>query len=150
MQKSKIICGKTTYDNKFNKVIRYAFRSQSNKLWWSLLQKSLTVFSQKSASYFTSPYFTSTFVTLYMRDYSHYEMRENKSHLSCGFPQAAHVIVKMPRSCCVENCQTMQNHNQTWIFIFFHLSESLDLLSSDYEKIIFSGDFNVSDDEHQM
>ena len=42
----------------------------------------------------------------------------------------------------------MQNHNQTWIFIFFHLSESLDLLSSDYEKIIFLGDFNVSDDEH--
>ena len=26
------------------------------------------------------------YVTLYMRDCSHYEMRENKRHLSCGFP----------------------------------------------------------------
>ena len=26
------------------------------------------------------------YATLYMRDCSHYEMRENKPHLSCGFP----------------------------------------------------------------
>ena len=26
------------------------------------------------------------YVALHMRDYSHYEMRENKRHLSCGFP----------------------------------------------------------------
>ena len=30
------------------------------------------------------------------------------------------------------------------------ISESLDLLSSDYEKMIFLGDFNVTDDEHHM
>ena len=30
------------------------------------------------------------------------------------------------------------------------ISESLDLLSSDYEKMIFLGDFNVTDDEHYM
>ena len=30
------------------------------------------------------------------------------------------------------------------------ISESLDLLSSDYEKMIFWGDFNVTDDEHHM
>ena len=39
-----------------------------------------------------------------MRDCSHYEMRENKRQLSCGFPEAIHIIVKMPRSSCVENC----------------------------------------------
>ena len=39
------------------------------------------------------------------------------------------------------------------ILIGIHLgriSESLDLLSSDYEKIIFSGDFNVTDDENHI
>ena len=30
------------------------------------------------------------------------------------------------------------------------ISESLDWLSSDYEKMIFLGDFNVTDDEHHM
>ena len=30
------------------------------------------------------------------------------------------------------------------------ISESLDLLSSDYEKMIFLGDFNVTDHEHHM
>ena len=30
------------------------------------------------------------------------------------------------------------------------ISESIDLLSSDYEKMIFLGDFNVTDDEHDM
>ena len=30
------------------------------------------------------------------------------------------------------------------------ISESLDLLSSYYEKMIFLGDFNVTDDEHYM
>ena len=30
------------------------------------------------------------------------------------------------------------------------ISESLDLLSFDYEKMIFLGDFNVTDDEHHM
>ena len=30
------------------------------------------------------------------------------------------------------------------------ISESLDLLSSNYEKMIFLGDFNVRDDEHHM
>ena len=30
------------------------------------------------------------------------------------------------------------------------ISESLDLLSSDYEKMIFLGDLNVTDDEHHM
>ena len=30
------------------------------------------------------------------------------------------------------------------------ISESLDLLSSDYEKMILLEDFNVTDDEHQM
>ena len=30
------------------------------------------------------------------------------------------------------------------------ISKSLDLLSSDYEKMIFLGDFNVTDDEHHM
>ena len=30
------------------------------------------------------------------------------------------------------------------------ISESLDLLSSDYEKMMFLGDFNVTDDEHHM
>ena len=30
------------------------------------------------------------------------------------------------------------------------IRESLDLLSSDYEKMIFLGDFNVTDDEHHM
>ena len=43
-------------------------------------------------------------VTLYMMDCSHYELRENKRHLSCGFPWALRIIVKMPRSCCCENC----------------------------------------------
>ena len=28
------------------------------------------------------------------------------------------------------------------------ISESVDLLSSEYQKIIFLGDFNVTDDEH--
>ena len=35
-----------------------------------------------------------------MLDYSYYEMRENKRHLSSGFPQAIHIL----RSFCVENC----------------------------------------------
>ena len=30
------------------------------------------------------------------------------------------------------------------------INESLDLLSSDYEKMIFLGDLNVTDDEHHM
>ena len=30
------------------------------------------------------------------------------------------------------------------------ISESLDLLSSDYERMVFLGDFNVTDDEHLM
>ena len=30
------------------------------------------------------------------------------------------------------------------------ISESFDLLSSDYKKMIFLGDFNVADDEHHM
>ena len=30
------------------------------------------------------------------------------------------------------------------------ISESIDLLSSDYEKMIFLGDFSVTDDEHHM
>ena len=44
------------------------------------------------------------YVTLYMQGCSHYEMRENQQHLSCGFPEAVHIVVKMPRSSCVENC----------------------------------------------
>ena len=31
------------------------------------------------------------YVPLYMRDCSHYDMREHKWHLSCGFPQAVHI-----------------------------------------------------------
>ena len=62
------------------------------------------------------------YVTLYKQDCSHYEMRENKSLLSCGFAEAIHIIVKMPPSSSVENCsKTMRNHNQIWIFIFFRL-----------------------------
>ena len=43
------------------------------------------------------------YVILYMRDCSHYEMREKKRQLSCGFPLAIYIIVKMPHSSCVEN-----------------------------------------------
>ena len=48
-----------------------------------------------------------SYVTLYMRECSHYEMRENNRHLSCGFSETIHVIVKMPRSCCVDNCSNI-------------------------------------------
>ena len=40
--------------------------------------------SCKSAKCSDSP--VRVYVTLYMRDCSHYEMRENKRHLCCGFP----------------------------------------------------------------
>ena len=44
--------------------------------------------NQKRISKFTSNSIlpSGDYVTLYMRDCSHYEMRENKLHLSCGFP----------------------------------------------------------------
>ena len=41
------------------------------------------------------------YFTLYMQDCSHYKMRENKRHLSCGFH---HITVKMRRVTCVKNC----------------------------------------------
>ena len=42
--------------------------------------------------------------------------------------------------------------NSKWLVKnhFDRISESLDLLSSDYEKMIFLGDFNVTEDEHYI
>ena len=42
--------------------------------------------AQLQASIYVQILPSGAYVTPYMRDYSHYEMRENKPHLSCGFP----------------------------------------------------------------
>ena len=47
------------------------------------------------------------------------------------------------------NCSYNPHKNSTGNHLD-RISESLDLLSSDYEKMIFLGDFNVKDDEHHM
>ena len=47
------------------------------------------------------------------------------------------------------NC-SFNSHKNSIANHLDRISESLDLLSSDYEKMIFLGDFNVTDDEHHM
>ena len=60
------------------------------------------------------------YITLYLHC-SHYEMRGKKRHLSCGFPQAIHVTVKIPRSCCVDNCS---NNGQSQPNLNFYILPS--------------------------
>ena len=63
--------------------------------------------------------------------------------------ESFYVVLNVRNSKWLVNC----SYNPHKISIGNHLhriSESLDLLSSDCEKMIFLGDFNVIDDEHQM
>ena len=63
--------------------------------------------------------------------------------------ESFYVELNLRNSKCLVNCSYNPHKNN----IGNHLdkiSESLDLLSSDYEVMIFLGDFNVTDDEHHI
>ena len=63
--------------------------------------------------------------------------------------ESFYVELNLRKSRSFANCS--YNHHKNSIGNHFdRIRESLDLLSSDYEKIIFLGDFNVTDHEHHM
>ena len=63
--------------------------------------------------------------------------------------ESFYVALNLRNSKWLVNCS--YNPHKNSIRNHLHkISESLDLLSSDYEKMIFLGDFNVTDDEHHM
>ena len=95
-----------------------------------------------------------SYVTLYMRDCSHYEMRENNRHLSCGFSETIHVIVKMPRNCCVDNCSNIAKPQPNPNFfdkiqssmhqIFTQMYLTVSIGPSHMEIFHVTGDFHTS------
>ena len=95
-----------------------------------------------------------SYVTLYMRECSHYEMRENNRHLSCGFSETVHVIVKMPRSCCVDNCSNIAKPQPNLNFfdkiqsnmhqIFTQMYLTVSIGPSHMEIFHVTGDFHTS------
>ena len=63
--------------------------------------------------------------------------------------ESFYVELNLRNSKWLANCSYNPRKNSTGSHLD-RISESLDLLSSDYEKMIFLGDFNVTDDEHHM
>ena len=61
--------------------------------------------------------------------------------------ESFYVELNLLNSKWLVNCSYNPHKNSIAIHLD-RISESLDLLYSDYEKIIFLGDFNVTDDEH--
>ena len=63
--------------------------------------------------------------------------------------ESFYVELNLPNSKWLVNCSYNPHKNSIGNHLN-RISKSLDLLSSDYEKMIFLGDFNVTEDEHHM
>ena len=63
--------------------------------------------------------------------------------------ESFYVELNLRNSKWLVNCSHNPHKNSIGNHLY-RISKSLELLSSDYEKIIFVGDFNVTDDEHHM
>ena len=63
--------------------------------------------------------------------------------------ESFHVELNLRNSKWLVNCSHNPHKNSIGNHLY-RISKSLELLFSDYEKIIFVGDFNVTDDEHHM
>ena len=63
--------------------------------------------------------------------------------------ESFYVELNLSNSKCIVNCSYNPHKNSIGNH-FDRTSEFLDLLSSDYEKMIFLGDFNVTHDENHM
>ena len=63
--------------------------------------------------------------------------------------ESFYVELNLRNSKWLVNCSYNPHKNSIGNYLD-RISESLDLLPSDYERMIFLGDFNVTDDEHHM
>ena len=70
----------------------YQFNAGVIKVSFLVLHFSCYTFDDSPDAVICNILPSGAYVTLYMRDCSHCEMRENKRHLSCGFPKAVNII----------------------------------------------------------